>query len=194
MTAMWSLPMPSPTDDSRTLPSSFVGARRHVWIAVVVVVVAALLPALVAHRYTAPEQRGDFLRRPWLGWSFAYAALAVPGSSELKTSGMALRKAEWIFRGTAVDPREVQLIYTAQDVPLPYRNTIGERTVTGTVTPSYRFIWQVRGTVTTLPGSTRVIVALLDYETGRVLYDVRDDLLPEELAPSPFSTPTRDGT
>jgi hypothetical protein len=32
-----------------------------------------------------------------------------------------------------------------------------------------------------------MVVALLDYDTGRVLYDVRDSLRPSELAPEPPS-------
>jgi len=32
-------------------------------------------------------------------------------------------------------------------------------------------------------------VALLDYDTGRVLYNVRDNLLPAEVAPGPTSSP-----
>lgn len=184
---------PSAHGDER--PSVLLFRRRSLVIAgVIAVLLALVLPALVAHRYTAPEQRGEFVRRPWRGWAFAYAALAVPGSSELKTSGMALRKAEWIFKGTAMDPREVQLLYTMDDAPHAYSNIIGERRVTGSVTPSYHFIWQVRGSIETLPGTTRVIIALLDYETGRVLYDIRDDLLPEDLSPSSPATPDPNST
>ncbi len=163
----------------------FIGA-----FAVLAVVVIVVLPAFVAYRYTAPEQRGEFVTHPWRGWSFAYAALAVPGDSELKTSGMALRKAEWLFKGTAIDPQEVQLLFTAQDASYTFTTAIGSRTVTSSVTPSYRFIWQVRGSLTTLPDSSRIVVALLDYETGRALYDIRDDLLPADLAPSPGASPS----
>jgi hypothetical protein len=55
--------------------------------------------------------------------------------------------------------------------------------VTTTVDPEYRFIWQVQGSVPAVSDRTDTIVALLDYRSGRVLYDVRDDLTPEELAP-----------
>jgi hypothetical protein len=164
--------------------------RLLVAIIVTFVLAAAVLPAFVAYRYTAPEQRGDFLRRPWRGWAFALAALTGPGSAQLKTSGMALRKAEWLFKGTAIDPQEVQLLFVPQDAPLTFSHSIGAREVVSTATPYYRFIWQVRGLVDTIPDSSRTIVALLDYETGRVLYDIRDDLLPSELAPEPSSRPT----
>jgi hypothetical protein len=159
---------------------------RNKRVLVVAVACAALvvflLPAFVAFRYTAPSQRGDFVRRPWRGWGFAYAALAVPGDAQLKTSGMALRKADWVFKNTAVDPREVQLLYVPAGKPYRFTHSIDGRVVASSAVPSYRFIWQVQGAIDRLG-------ALLDYDTGRVIYDVRDDLLPSELAPEPTSSP-----
>jgi hypothetical protein len=156
---------------------------------VVAIVVAALvvfvLPAFVAFRYTAPEQRGQFLTRPWRGWSFTWAALSVPSGAELKTSGMALRKADWLYKGTVVDPREVQLLFVQRKRPYTFEHGIDGRTLTTSVVPSYRFIWQVQGVVDTVSDETDTVVALLDYKTGRVLYDVRDDLTPAEMAPQP---------
>ncbi len=43
----------------------------------------------------------------------------------------------------------------------------------------------MQGAVDTVSDTTDTIVALLDYKSGRVLYDVRDDLTPAELAPQP---------
>ncbi len=163
---------------------------------VVAVVVVVFLPALVAYRYTSPVQRDEFVTHPWRGWSFVAAALRVPGDSELKTSGEALRKADWIFKGTPVDPLEVQLLFVTADEPYHFTQRVLGRTVDAEVTPSYRFIWDVRGTV---PGGAgrpaepeRVVVALLDYQTGRLLYDVRRDLPAEVLeAPAaPAAAPT----
>ena len=160
--------------------------KRFLAVAIVVAaLVVFVLPAFVAFRYTAPEQRGQFLTKPWRGWSFAYAALAVPGGSELKTSGMALRKADWLYKGTVVDPREVQLLFVQRQQPYTFEHSIDGRTLTSTVVPSYRFIWQVQGEVDTVSEKTDTIVALLDYRTGRVLYDIRDDLTSAELAPAP---------
>jgi hypothetical protein len=165
--------------------------KRFLAVAIVVAaLVIFVLPAFVAFRYTAPEQRGQFLTRPWRGWSFAYAALAVPGNAELKTSGMALRKADWLFKGTAVDPREVQLLFVKRKQPYRFTHSIDGRTLTSTVVPSYRFIWQVEGVVDTISDSSTTVVALLDYRSGRVLYDIRDDLPPAELAPQPGDTVT----
>ena len=107
----------------------------------------------------------------------------VPGDAELKTSGMALRKADWLFKGTAVDPREVQLLFVPRHAPYTFTNVIDGRTVINTVVPGYRFIWQVQGVVDTVSQRTDTIVALLDYSTGRILYDVRDDLRPADLIP-----------
>lgn len=170
--------------------ASLRNKRLLITIGLVVAVAVLVLPTLVAYRYTAPEQRGEFLRRPWSGWSFVAAALTVPADSVLKTSGMALRRSEWRFRGTAVDPQEVQLIFTEQDVPYTFSHTIGGRTIATTVTPSYRFLWQVKGSLTTRPDSSWIVVAVLDYETGNVLYDVRNDLLPDDPSPSPTPTPS----
>jgi hypothetical protein len=162
--------------------------RDKRFIAAAIVVVALIifvLPAFMAFRYTAPEQRWQFLTHPWRGWSFAYAALAVPGDAELKTSGMALRKADWLYKGTAVDAREVQLLFVRGGRDYTFDHIVGGRELTSTVVPSYRFIWQVHGAVDTVSDDGDIIVAMLDYDTGRVLYDIRDDLTPEELAPVP---------
>ena len=167
----------------------FRNKRFLVVTLVIAALVVFLLPAFVAFRYTASSQRGDFIRRPWSGWGFAYAALAVPGDAELKTSGMALRKADWVFKGTAVDPREVQLLFVPEGKPYRFAHSIGGRVVTSTVVPSYRFIWQIQGAIDTVSDRTDTVVALLDYDTGRILYNVRGDLLPSELAPRPTYTP-----
>lgn len=151
----------------------------------VVVLAALVLPAFLAFRYTAPAQRGQFLRWPWRGWSFVYAAVAVPGNSELKTSGMALRKADWIYRGTVVDPREVHLLFVESKQPYTFTHFIDGRTLHTVVVPSYRFIWQVQGVVGTVSEETDTLVALLDYRTGRMLYDIRDDLTAAEISPAP---------
>ena len=76
-----------------------------------------------------------------------YAALAVPGNAELKTSGMALRKADWVFKGTAVDPREVQLLFVKRKQPYAFTHPSTVARSRPAVVPSYRFIWEVQGAV-----------------------------------------------
>jgi hypothetical protein len=168
--------------------------RRGRQLLIVTVALAAVVvfvfPAFVAFRYTAPGQRMEFVRQPWRGWSFALAAVGVPGNAALKTSGMALRKAQWVFRGTAVDPREVQLLFVPARQPYTFAHTLDGRTLTSTVTPTYRFVWQVQGAVDTISDRSDTIVAMLDYRTGRVLYDLRDDLTPAELRPEPTPSAT----
>ncbi len=164
---------------------SFRDRRFLVPAIVVAAAVVFALPAFVAFRYAAPEQRGRFLTHPWRGWNFAWAALAVPGDARLKTSGMALRKADWLYKGTAVDPREVQLLFVEREQPYTFTHAIDGRKLTSTVVPSYRFVWQVQGVIDTVSERDDTVVALLDYDTGRVLYDVRDDLTPDELSPVP---------
>jgi hypothetical protein len=165
--------------------------KRFMAVALVLgALIVFALPSFVAFRYSAPEQRGEFVTHPWRGWSFAYAALAVPGDAKLKTSGMALRKADWLFKGTVVDPREVQLLFVDEGEPYTFRHAIDGRAVTSTVVPSYRFIWQVQGEIVTVSDRADTIVALLDYDTGRVLYDVRDDLTPAESRQPPAGAPS----
>ena len=165
-------------------------------IAVVTAVVIFLFPALIAFRYTAASQRNEFIRQPWRGWSFVVAALAVPPNSHLKTSGQALRRAVWMYKGSAVDPREIQLLFVSKRKPYTFTQQIAGHSVTRTVVPAYRFIWQIAGHVDTLPHSGNVIVGLLDYDTGRLLYDIRKDLSAElNLTPtgdaaSPSSSPS----
>jgi hypothetical protein len=79
----------------------------------------------------------------------------------------------------------VQLLFVRSERPYTFTHAIDGRNVTSTVVPSYRFIWQVQGTVDTVSDETATIVALLDYNSGRLLYDVRDDLTPAEIAPRP---------
>ena len=161
-------------------------SKKAIAIALTIaVLVVFLVPAFVAFRYTAPNQRGDFIRHPWRGWSFAFAAIAVPGDAQLKTSGMALRKADWVFKGSVVDPREVQLLFVPKGEPYSFAHAVDGRVVTSTVVPSYRFIWQVQGAVDTTSDRADTIVAMLDYDTGRVLYNVREDLPASALTPRP---------
>ena len=148
-------------------------------------VVVFLFPAFVAFRYTASSQRMQFVRQPWRGWSFALAAVGVPGSSDLKTSGMALRKADWAFRDTSIDPREVQLLFVPAGEPYTFTHQVDGRSVTSTITPTYKFVWQVEGVVDTIPGDEETLVGMLDYRNGHLLYDVRDDLQPSQLIPVP---------
>jgi hypothetical protein len=161
------------------------------WAAVVVVlVVVALLPALAAYRYTAPSQRNQFLTHPWRGWSFLVAALAVPGDSHLKTAGAALRKADWLYRGSGVDPQRVELLFVAKGTSHVFRRQLAAGRSQISVVPTYRFVWVVVGAVDTKPPVHNVIVAVMDYRTGGLLYDVRKDLAVVRLLPESTPSPS----
>jgi hypothetical protein len=182
----------------------FRNRNKRFWIILVavVVVLAFYLPSLVAFRYTASTQSTGFLTHPWRSWSFIVTALTVPGDSRLKTSGIALRSADARFSGSAIDPREVRLLFLPEGKPYTFTHRLGRRTVTTTITPPYRFVWQVSGHIDGVPGGNTV-VALLDYRSGRSLYDVRSDLphlggaepaTTPSAGPSPGTTPTPGAT
>jgi hypothetical protein len=198
--------VPSDTPQTGRAPL-FRNRNRRFWIILVVVIAVAVfyLPSLVAFRYTAASQNTGFLTHPWRSWSFIITALTVPGDSRLKTSGNALRAADSRFHGSAIDPHEVRLLFLPEGKPYTFTHTIGGRTVTTTIKPPYRFVWQVSGHIDTVNGAD-TIVALLDYRTGRVLYDVRHDLAPgggatepsgsssAEPAPAATTTPSPSAT
>ncbi len=182
----------------------FRNRNKRFWIILVavVVVLAFYLPSLVAFRYTASTQSTGFLTHPWRSWSFIVTALTVPGDSRLKTSGIALRSADARFSGSAIDPREVRLLFLPEGKPYTFTHRLGRRTVTTTITPPYRFVWQVSGHIDGVQGGNTV-VALLDYRSGRTLYDVRSDLphlgggepaTTPSAEPSPGATPTTGAT
>jgi hypothetical protein len=177
----------------------FRNRNRRFWLLLVAVAVLIVfyLPSLVAFRYTAAAQNTSFLTHPWRSWSFIATALTVPGDSRLKTSGIALRRADNVLRGSAVDPHEVRLLFLKAGRPYTFTHRIGGRTLTTTIRPPYRFVWQVSGHIDGV-GGPDTIVAMLDYRSGRWLYDVRHDLPASASAepasgsattPSPSATP-----
>jgi len=168
----------------------FRSRSRAFWVLVVVVAVAIVfyLPSLVAFRYTAASQNRAFLTHPWRSWDFIYTALTVPGDSQLKTSGQALRRAISLFAGSGVDPHQVRLLFLPEGKPYTFTHDVGSKSVTTTVTPPYRFVWQVSGSLDKLDPTKTTTIALLDYQTGRVLYDVRSDLPAGTNAPEPSTS------
>jgi hypothetical protein len=175
----------------------FRNRTRRFWVTLIVVVAAAVfyLPSLVAFRYTAAPQNTSFFTHPWRSWSFAFTALTVPGDAKLKTSGEALRKAEVVWKQSAVNPDSVRVMFVSGGEPLTFTHEVAGSEVTTTVTPPYDLVWQVRGDITSPDGkvSENEIVGLLDYRSGKVLYDVRKDLPqspPATVSPSPAASPS----
>jgi len=182
----------------------FRNLSKRFWVTVVVCVAALVFyfPSLVAFRYTASPQNVAFLYQPWKSWSFAFTALTVPGDARLKTSGDALREAEKIWPGPLLDVGEVRVLFLKEGEPYTFTHDVLGDDITTTVTPTYDFVWQVRGTIGR--NDTDTVIGLLDYRTGEVLYDVRNDLpasmsaplsptpadtSPSQASPSPTTTP-----
>ena len=171
----------------------FRNLSKRFWVTVVVCVAAFVFyfPSLVAFRYTAPPQNVTFLYRPWTSWSFAYTALTVPGDARLKTSGEALREAEKIWPGPLLDVGEARVLFLDAGQPYTFTHEVQGRDVETTVTPTYDFVWQVRGTIGR--DDTDTVIGLLDYRTGEVIYDVRTDLDGAQPA-APGATPAASAT
>ena len=167
----------------------FRNQSKRFWTILIVCVAAFAFyfPSLVAFRYTAPPENVAFLYEPWTSWSFAYTALTVPGDAELKTSGEALREAEKTWPGPMIDVHEVRVLFLHEGEPYTFTHDVNGREITTTVTPTYDFVWQVRGKIGKTQSDT--VLGLLDYRNGDVLYDVRSDLLQYQ-SPPVESTPT----
>ena len=78
------------------------------------------------------------------------------------------------------------LLFLPKGKPYSFSHPLGARIVTTTITPPYRFVWQVSGHIDTVDGGDTV-VALLDYRSGQTLYDVRRDLPQSPAASEPTS-------
>jgi len=172
------------------------GRSKLFWalIALAAAVVVFYLPSLVAYRYTASAQNTQFLTHPWRSWQFLVAAFTVPGDSQLKTSGAAFQAADALFEDTGVNVDAARLLYLRPGEPYSFYILLEEPDTSDggrdrtaalpslevTVVPSFRFVWQIEGTVPRLAGETRVVVAVLDYRSGRTLWNIRDDM-PENL-------------
>jgi hypothetical protein len=159
------------------------GKSKRFWITLGVCALVFLFyfPSLVAYRYTASSQNTDFLTHPWRSWGFAFAAFTVAGDSRLKTSGAAFRNAEQVFAGSQVRVEEARLLYLPGGATYTFTQPIDGRLLQREITPPYRFVWQIEGRVRTPADSSpdeqaKVIVGLFDYRSGRLLYDVRQDL------------------
>ncbi len=165
------------------------GKRFWATLALVAAIVVFYFLSLLAFRYTADAQSSSFLAHPWRSWDFLFTALTVPGDSRLKTSGTAMREAEELFDKTRVG-------VSAESACCSYRrasrtrspSSSGQRTVTTRITPPYRFVWQVEGTVHAVSGSPLRVVMLLDYRGGAVLYDITSDLPGVPSTPAPGNT------
>ena len=164
------------------------GKRFWMTLALVAAIVVFYFPSLLAFRYTAGAQSSGFLTHPWRSWDFLFTALTVPSDSRLKTSGAAMRKAEELFDKSQVEVVQVRLLFLKVRLPYAFTQQVGSRDITTHIKPPYRFVWQVEGAVHALSGSPLLVVMLLDYRSGAVLYDISSDLPGVRSSPSPGVT------
>lgn len=143
--------------------------RRAIGVIAGVVAVAAVwVPSLVARTYTTEAQPIDFLSRPDKGWRFLYDTVRLSRHARLGTDGAALQRAKQVWPRASQD---VELVYLVRPVTLPV--TPGGHSVPlalRTVRPRTRLTWFVYGR---LGGRARQVVGLLDYRSGRVIWDLR---------------------
>jgi len=164
------------------------GKRFWVSLALVAAIVVFYFPSLLAYRYTAGTQSTSFLTHPWRSWEFLFTALTVPSDSRLKTSGAAMRKAEELFDKSQVAVTQVRLLFLPARLPYTFAQRVGARDLTTHIKPPYKFVWQVQGAVHSVSGSPVLIVMLLDYRSGAVLYNISSDLPGVPTTPTPGPT------
>ena len=134
----------------------------------VLIVLLLVAPVTVAERYTSPTQDGQFILDPLKSWGFVFTLLSVGGSSELGSSGDALREATLVFETRPELPLKVELLYLPDDEPYIYVTKAGQRFV---IQAPPRLVWEVwgRGDVGTQPGAHIDVIGFLDYSSGRLL-------------------------
>ncbi len=142
--------------------------RRAIGVTVGLAAVAALwTPSLVARVHTTPAQPIDFLSRPDKGWRFLYDTVRLSRHAKLGSDAPALQRARQVW------PRveDVELVYLVRPVTVPVAT--GGLTPTlraRLVRPRSRLTWFVHGRIGRRP---RQVIGLLDYRSGRVIWDLR---------------------
>ena len=142
--------------------------RRAIGVTAGVVALAALwTPSLIARTYTTSAQPIDFLSRPDKGWRFLYDSVRLSRDAKLGSDGAARATARRIW------PRAeaVELVYLESPVtiPVPPRG-LEPRPRAREVRPRSPLTWFVYGRIGNRP---RQVVGLLDYPSGRVIWDLR---------------------
>ena len=145
--------------------------RRRSWLfwaflAVAVLGVLVYLPAELAVRSTGPGEPVDFLSHPLEGWRFLAAVARERGGATAGTPAAARAIALHAFDDGRLRPERVSLLW------LPDRN-IHLRTLQGSavVSTNSRLVWKVTGRRG--PRGPDVAIGLIDFASGRVVYDGR---------------------
>lgn len=144
-----------------------ISRRRAVGVIAAVGALALLwTPSLVARTYTTSAQPIDFMSRPDKGWRFLYDTVRLSRHARLGSEGPALETARRIWR--RVD--HVELVYLERPVTIPVPPGGLAPPRSRPVRPRTRLSWFVHGRIGNRP---RQIVGLIDYRSGRVVWDLR---------------------
>ena len=144
-----------------------ISRRRAVGVIAAVGALALLwTPSLVARTYTTSAQPIDFMSRPDKGWRFLYDTVRLSRHAKLGSDAAALETARRVWR--RVD--RVQLVYLERPVTIPVPPGGLAPPRARPVRPRTRLSWFVHGRIGNRPGQ---IVGLLDYRSGRVIWDLR---------------------
>jgi hypothetical protein len=152
-----------------------MGRRRRVLVAVavVVVVVAAWVPTLIAQRYAdGPGGVEVGSARVDRGWEFVYHVVRLSRGARLGSHDAALATARTVWAGPPAVAQDVDLVYQdgAFTVPVPPGGTVPPA-ARREARPASRLGWVVEGSVR---GGPRQMIGLLDYRSGKVVWDIRD--------------------
>ena len=140
--------------------------RSGLFWAVLTVAVAGVLvyaPAYLAREATGPGEPVDFLSRPQEGWRFLREVVPAMDDARAGTPSRARAHVVRAFAGSSVQPVRVALLYLPDRVvPRQGRPPLAAK---GTL------VWKVTGR--TRPGGPLRTVGLIDFHSGRLVYDVR---------------------
>jgi len=145
--------------------------RRRSWLfwaflAVAVLGLVVYLPAELARRSTGPGEPVNFLSHPLEGWRFVAAVALERGGAAAGTPSQARAIALRTFDDGRLRPERVSLLW------LPDRR-IQVPTLQGSamVPTNSRLVWKVTGRRG--PGGPEVVLGLIDFASGQVIYDGR---------------------
>lgn len=147
--------------------------RRRVVGGLAGVVAVALVPSIVASRYSSgPGGAQGVAGRPLRGWEFIVDAVEQSRNAQLGSGQSALERARnevWAGRPAVAD--SVELVWNDGPfaVPVPDDGHLPAGT-NRVALPDGSLAWVVTGR---FDGGPEQMIGLLDYDSGRVLWDIR---------------------
>ncbi len=159
--------MPSGTSDRHSH-----GARGRTRVALIAgaAVVIAWIPSFVATAYSV-QPAGEVLANPANGWAFLWDSVTASRNPRLGTPDVAMQEAAQLWAGSPAVAADVSL----KSLPSPWTVPVPDggahpRAGHDVVAPADPLQWVVQGRVN---GGPDQVIGLLDYRTGRVVWDIR---------------------